>query len=99
MVKNMEHEDKVKIFIRFLKKHKIYNQFFTYASSESACHLRKINKRKINVFDFINNELNNQGYVINKAFVWDKTEEGYLYWFNINNEWEKIRYHLCRINY
>lgn len=95
----MTDKDRIKIFIRFLKKQKIYDKFFFYASSKTAIHLRKINKRKKDVFEFINDELNNQGYVINKAFVWDETEEGYQYWLRIYDEWEQIRYHLYRINY
>lgn len=95
----MTDKDRIKIFIRFLKKQKIYDKFFFYASSKTAIHLREMNKRKKDVFEFINDELNNQGYVINRAFVWDKTEEGYLYWLRIYDEWEQIRHHLYRINY
>ena len=95
----MNQNYKLKLFIRFLKKNHIYNQFFANSTSAKGYHIRKINRRKENIIYFINDELNNQGYVINRAFVWDETEEGYLYWLRIYDEWEQIRHHLYRINY
>ena len=88
----MKQNHKLKLFIRFLKKYKIYNIFFANSNSVKSCHLRKINKRKENIIDFINDELNNgKGYIINRAFHWDDTEEGSHFWYQIYCKWDMLR--------
>lgn len=83
---------KLKLFIRFLKRNHIYNQFFANSTSVKGYHLRKINRRKENIIDFINDELNNdKGYIINRAFHWEGTEEGAHFWYQIYSKWDVLR--------
>ena len=89
----MEQKDKLKIFIRFLKKHKAYNQFFANCFSDNGNEARNVQNFK-SVFDFINSELNNQGDIIVRAFGWNETKEGRQYWLDLYHEWEKIRINL-----
>ena len=49
-------------------------------------------KKQLTVNDFIKDELKNHCLFINRAFVWDETSEGYEFWHNMFNEWEKIRF-------
>lgn len=87
----MKQKDKLKIFIRFLKKHKVYNEFLSNCFSNNGYYVRMNSRNKMTVNDFIEYELNNRCLFINKAFVWDETNEGYGFWYTIYNEWEKIR--------
>ncbi len=88
----MNQNYKLKLFIRFLKRNHVYNQFFANSTSVKGCHLRKINRRKENIIDFINDELNNdKGYIINRAFHWEETEEGAHFWYQMYCKWDMLR--------
>lgn len=88
----MKQKDKLRIFIRFLKKHKIYNKFLSNCFSNNGYNVRiNLNNQKT-VNDFIKDELKNRCLFINKAFEWGETNEGYKFWYIIYNEWEKIRF-------
>lgn len=88
----MNQNDKLKLFIRFLKRNHIYNQFFANSTSAIGCHLRKINRRKENIIDFINDEINNdKGHIINRAFPWEGTEEGSHFWYRMYSKWDVLR--------
>lgn len=88
----MKQKDKLRIFIRFLKKHKTYHKFLTNCFSNNGYYVRSNSMNKMTVNDFIKYELKNRCLFINKAFVWGETNEGYGFWYNIYNEWEKIRF-------
>lgn len=88
----MKEKDKLQIFIRFLKKHKAYNKFLSNCFSNNGYRVRNNLNNQETVNDFIKYELENRCLFINKAFVWDDTNEGYRFWYNISNEWEKIRF-------
>lgn len=90
----MKQNHKLKLFIRFLKKYKIYNIFFANSFSNNGTNARTLYKYE-SVIDFINSELKDSGCLINKSFTWDETEEGYIFWYRIYNKWERIR---CIIN-
>lgn len=87
----MKQKDKLKIFIRFLKKHKAYHKFLSNCFSNNGYTARMNSRNQMTVNDFIKDELKNRCLFINKAFVWDETNEGYRFWYTISNEWEKIR--------
>lgn len=88
----MEQKDKLRLFIRFLKKHKVYNNFLSNCFSNNGYSVRSNLKNQKTVIDFIKYELKHHCLFIDKAFAWDKTNEGYRFWFTIYNEWEKIRF-------
>ena len=90
----MEQKDKLKLFIRFLKKHKAYNQFFAHCFSNNGWSVRKSHPKYKTVTEFIDDEFNHDCSIINKAFIWKETEEGYDYWFDLYHEWEEIRINL-----
>lgn len=87
----MKQKDKLRIFIRFLKKHKVYHKFLSNCFSNNGYGVRRNTNNQVTVNDFIKYELNNTCLFINKAFVWGETNEGYEFWYTIYNEWEKIR--------
>lgn len=87
----MKQKDKLKIFIRFLKKHKAYHKYLSNCFSNNGYYVRMNSMNQMTVNDFIKYELKNRCLFINKAFVWDETNEGYGFWYTIYNEWEKIR--------
>ena len=72
----MEQKDKLKILIRFLKKHKAYNQFFAHCFSNNGWSVRKSHPKYKTVTEFIDDEFNHDCSIINKAFIWKETEEG-----------------------
>ena len=87
----MTQKDKLRIFIRFLKKNKAYHKFLSNCFSNNGYSVRSNSKNQMTVNDFMKNELQNRCLFINKAFIWDETNEGYGFWYTIYNEWEKIR--------
>ena len=87
----MKQKDKLKIFIRFLKKHKVYHKFLSNCFSNNGHYVRMNSRNQMTVNDFIKYESKNGCLFINKAFIWDDTNEGYGFWYTIYNEWEKIR--------
>ena len=78
----MKQKDKLKIFIRFLKKHKVYHKFLSNCKSNN----------QLIVNEFIKYELKYRCQFINNAFIWSETKEGYKFWYNIYKEWEKIKF-------
>ena len=95
----MTDKDRIKIFIRFLKKHKAYNQFFANCFSDNGWRTRNRYPTKNTVTNFLNNEFNKGSQIITKSFVWDETEEGWEYWLEICNKWDEIRINLNLIDY
>lgn len=87
----MKQKDKLKIFIRFLKKHKAYHKYLSNCFSNNGYNVRSNVNNQLTVNDFIQHELQNRCLFINTAFLWDETNEGYEFWHKIFNEWEKIR--------
>lgn len=88
----MEQKDKLRLFIRFLKKHKAYNNFLSNCFSNNGYSMRSNLGNRKTVNDFIDYESKNYCLFIDKAFTWGETNEGYRFWYNIYHEWEKIRY-------
>lgn len=87
----MKQKDKLRIFIRFLKKHKAYHKYLSNCFSNNGYNVRSNVNNQLTVNDFIKYELENRCLFINTAFLWDETNEGYKFWYKIFNEWEKIR--------
>ena len=69
----MKQKDKVRIFIRFLKKHKVYHKFLSNCFSNNGYSVRRNTNNQVTVNDFIKYELNNTCLFINRAFDWGRT--------------------------
>ena len=90
-MKIMKYEHKLKVFIRFLKKNKIYHKFFSNASSINGFEIRERIFSSMTVEEFIQFELNKKGWgnIFNMAFEWNRTKEGYDFWYDIYILWSK----------
>ena len=57
-------------------------------------------KQLFNITYKMNNKVdlfNKKGYnILNRAFKWDKTEEGHTFWQDLHNKWRKL--YICLHN-
>ena len=72
-------------FIRFLKENNAYEQYMNNFNKREEFRNMICPKNKFfskaEPFNFIN-----------RAFTYDRTNEGYMFWFNLSTEWKKILY-------
>ena len=90
----MKYEHKLKIFIRFLKKNKIYHKFLTNGFSSNGFKTRSEywECSTPSLFDFISDQLKRKdwGTVVDGCFTWDYTKEGVDYWYDMYCRWDEI---------
>lgn len=68
-------QDWGKRFVKFLKKEKVYNLYVKYSM--------------IHISDLVKKHFPEYGY-ISGAFLWWNTDEGDLFWRNIDKKWKEI---------
>jgi len=84
------------LFIRFLKKEHSLEKYMKNLNSNNGYNLRMWFYNNNDVSYFLLKEIyTNKGYyLLNRAFKWDKTEEGHIFWRDLNNKW-KIKLYTC----
>jgi hypothetical protein len=88
----MDYNYKIKLLIRFLKKHKAYHKFMKNALSLNGFETRKLYCEGKTLNEHIDYELkyNNGENIFNFSFQWDKTEDGDDFWYDIYIKWDNI---------
>ena len=79
----------LKDFFQFLMDYKILHQYMRYLKKNNEW--RKNNYIVDNESAFLKTyiaEISTRECIIQHAFPWDKTYEGYFFWENINDEWK-----------
>ena len=82
-----------KKFCRFLKDEGGYKSFITEFKSQTKIRLemakftRNFKSESVGQFDEYCESINNKKFLLNFAFIWDKTEKGWDYWHNMMNKW------------
>ena len=94
----MDYNYKIKLLIRFLKKHKAYHKFMRNALSSNGIGYRILycEGRTLNEHIQHNLKYNNGNNIIDNAFQWDETEEGSDYWYDLWTRWDRIIQHKIR---
>ena len=69
------------LFIRFLKENNAYHLFLY-----NICNRKYDPSWQYNIEDI---KTYKAYYLINHAFAWGETNEGYDFWYNINAKWGK----------
>lgn len=87
----MESKKKLKLFISFLKKQKVYEQYLDALIKDT--HYRKSIGEQSNPIYFIVSCIkdNCMGRLINCGFEWAKANYPNIDWFFISNKWEDFR--------
>ena len=84
-----------KIFLRFLKKKKIYRHYFDTVKRNKN-RISTINiKYHGNIKEVFNSDMPSTSY-IDKTIVWINTAEGLLFWKNLSEEY--IEYYHSLVN-
>lgn len=80
------------LFIRFLKKEKCFGRYINNFHSDNGKNMREYHYGRNDISFFITNDLfiKNGFHLLNRAFKWDETEEGYSFWDDLNFKWHKI---------
>ena len=95
----MEKDNIKRKFFRFLKNRNCFAQFIKHFNSEEgisermfwanrshkAAFKEEISSGFVSYFD----NLRKPSDLLQYAFLWDKTEEGYEFWMAIGDEWRK----------
>lgn len=86
----MESKKKLKLFITFLKKQKVYEQYLDALIKDT--HYRKSIGEQINPIYFIVSCIKNNymGRLINCAFEWSSAEYLNIDWFDIACKWGDV---------
>lgn len=86
-------------FIRFLKKEHLLGRYMKNLNSDNGYNLRMWYYENSDVSYFLLKDIYvNNGYnLLNRAFKWDGTEEGYAFWQDLNDKWKKKLY-ICLHN-
>ncbi len=65
------------VFLRFIKKHKAWSRF----------------KKQLDVGRSLSDYINrvDPSQVLTSAFPWGKSQQGWNYWINLNNEFQKLK--------
>ena len=86
-------------FIRFLKKEHLLERYMKNLNSDNGYNLRMWYYENSDVSYFLLKDIYvNNGYnLLNRAFKWDGTEEGYAFWQDLNDKWKKKLY-ICLHN-
>ena len=78
MYRIIQHE-----LIKFLKKKHIYEQFMFNFKKQKHSRICKTFNNFIRKYGFEPRQL------IDRAFIWSKTTEGFTYWRKVNDTWEQ----------
>jgi hypothetical protein len=75
---------KIKLFVYFLKKKKVFNSFMTNFNSEDGLYFRggQVIDQNFEKYVF----LNSFDRLINNAFSWERTKEGFTYYSQLDDE-------------
>ena len=93
------NSDIIPKFCRFLKDENAYDKYTFNMSHTAMCQSHPLYKilKKIKETNDVNSTLIRQFFNrlspyswIMEAFVWRKTEEGSLYWSNLNSKWKNL---------
>lgn len=83
-----------KKFCRILKENGAYAQFVKAFKEQKAIrnewakfHTTYFKSKSVEQFDEYCESIINKEYLLNFAFEWDKTEEGWYYWNNMRDKW------------
>lgn len=87
----MESKKNLKLFISFLKKEKVYEQYLDALIKDT--HYRRSIGEKTNPIYFIVSCIKNNalGRLINCGFEWGKANYPNIDWFFISTKWERFR--------
>ena len=85
-------------FIRFLKKEHSLGRYMKNLNSDNGYDLRLWYYENSDISYFLLKDIYvNKGYnLLNRAFKWDKTEEGHTFWQDLHNKWRKL--YICLHN-
>lgn len=95
-LKNITNEIKIKLFVSFLKRKRILNNFISYFNSEQGLQFRGDKKTEQNLVDYTLTHAFDR--LINNAFSWDETIEGFGYYENLDKELREYYQHLIQEN-
>ena len=75
---------KIKLFVYFLKKKKAFNSFITNFNSDNGLYFRggQVIVQSFEQYVF----LNSFDRLINNAFSWERTKEGFTYYSQLDDE-------------
>lgn len=79
---NITNKIKIKLFIAFLKKKKCFNNFIRNYNSFQGQWFRNNAKKNGTFSDYVAN--NNFDRLINNAFSWERTYEGFSYYAKLD---------------
>jgi hypothetical protein len=80
-----------KLFLRFLKREKIFSTFLRYATNP---YITQLNTFKGGIFkgSFVKvleaDDINEYGNPTSYCIMFDRTKEGWDYWFKMCNRWD-----------
>jgi hypothetical protein len=80
-----------KLFLRFLKREKIFSTFLRYATNP---YITQLNTFKGGIFkgSFVKvleaDDINEYGNPTSYCIMFDRTKEGFTYWFKMCDKWE-----------
>lgn len=85
------HNEKLQTFIRFLKKNNSYEEYLFCLTRANAILFRQRTGNSRIPSEFIITSIKqNPLHLINGAFVWDETNEGYEFWKFLFQKWRII---------
>jgi hypothetical protein len=86
---------KLKLFVYFLKKKKVFNSFIANFNSEDGQWFRggQVIDQNFETYVF----LNSFDRLINNAFSWERTKEGFTYYSQLNDELKTYYRNLIRM--
>lgn len=93
---NITNKIKIKLFVSFLKRKRILNNFISYFNSEQGLQFRNDEKTEQNLADYTLTHAFDR--LINNAFSWDNTIEGFGYYAKLDKELRDYYKHLTQKN-
>lgn len=86
---------KLKLFVYFLKKKKVFNSFMTNFNSDNGLYFRggQVIDQSFEKYVF----LNSFDRLINNAFSWEQTEEGFTYYSQLDDELRTYYHNLIQM--
>lgn len=87
------------LFIRFLKKEHSLERYMKNLNSDNGYNFRLWYYENSDISYFLLKDIyaNKGYYLLNRAFKWEETEEGHIFWRDLNNKW-KIKLYTCLHN-
>lgn len=91
---NITYREMNALFIRFLKENNALNGFKKSVMEQKHKHFKTlenyINPLTIEPIKRLFEESSRYINIIDLAFTWDRTKEGYAYWSDLNHKWAKM---------